>query len=161
MPSERRDRREGGEDVLALSVLGRANRLGGADIGGAGRPHLRQARQVGVAQDEADVGMGYEAAARVDDVCVAALAHPDLRDHLPDQLEVHLRDADAGLAPRAGERQRHVRLRLPPEVDRAVVGLPRSGLRELRLLREVDPAPDQVHLKARHSQLLLARRVGH
>src|SRR3712207_7756719 len=53
-----------------------------------------------------------------------------------DQLEVHLRDADAGVPSRAGERQGHVRLRLAPEVHRSVVYLLRRGLRELRRSEE-------------------------
>jgi signal transduction histidine kinase len=59
---------------------------------------LRAARTCGVAQDETDVGMCDQPALRVDHVGVAALADLDLRDHVPDQLEIDLGDADAGVA---------------------------------------------------------------
>src|SRR5437660_7302616 len=54
---------------------------------------------------------------RVDHIGVAALADLDLRDHVPDQLEIDLGDAHAGVAPRAGNGQRHIRLGFAAEID--------------------------------------------
>ena len=67
--------------------------------------------------------MRDQPAVAVDHIGVAVLADLDLRDHVPDQLEIDLGDADAGLAPRAGERERHVGLGFAAEIDRAVIDL--------------------------------------
>ena len=103
--------------------------------------------------------MGDEPPLRADHIGVAALADLDLRDHVPDELEVDLGDADAGVAPRAGDGERHVGLGLAPEVDRAVIDLLRHRLGEFRVLRQVEPAADDVHGEPRHPKLLLAGRI--
>ena len=70
---------------------------------------------------------------RVDHIGVTMLADLDLRDNVPDELEVDLGDRDAGIAPCAGERKRHVRFRLASKIHRAVVRLVRDRLGELRV----------------------------
>ncbi len=84
--------------------------------------------------------MRDQPALRVDDIGVAALADLDLRDHVPDQLEIDLGDAHAGVAPRAGNGQRHIRLRFAPEIDRAVIDLARHRFRKLGVVGEVSAA---------------------
>ena len=100
--------------------------------------------------------MRDEAAVGVDDVSVAVFADLDVRNHVPDELEVDLRDAHAGLAPRSGERERHVRLGFAAEEDRAVIDLVRHGLREFRLVGVVDAAADHVHGQPGYFELLVA-----
>ena len=96
-PAERGDRRVGGEHLLARNVLGLLDLLAGIiGRGSAGATHLHEARHVGVAQHQADVGMRDQAALGIDHIGVAVLAHFDLRNDVPDELEVDLRDADAG-----------------------------------------------------------------
>ena len=100
--------------------------------------------------------MRDQAAVGIDHIGVAVLADLDPGDHVPDQLEIDLRDADAGLAPRAGERQRHVGLGFAAEIDRAVIDLVGHGLGEFRLVGIVDAAADHVHGEPRHFELLVA-----
>ena len=156
-PPGRRDRSIGGQHLAALDVLGFLHRL--LDRAGDCRPcslHLGQLGHVGVAQHQADVGVRDQPALRVDHIGMTALADLDLRDHLPDQLEIDFGDAHAGIAARTGERQRHVGLGFAPEIDRAVVDLLGDRLGELRVLRVVGLARHHVHRKPRHPQLLLA-----
>ena len=82
---------------------------------------------------------------RVDDIGVAALADLDLRDHVPDQFEIDFGDAHAGVAPRAGNGQRHIRLGFAAEIDRAVVDLARHRFRELGIIGKVGAARNHVH----------------
>ena len=103
--------------------------------------------------------MGDQPPLRSDHIGVPALADLDLRDHVPDELEVDLGDADAGIAAGAGDGERHVGLGLAPEVDRAVIDLPRHRLGEFRVFRQVEPAADHVHGEPRHPELLLAGRI--
>ena len=159
-PAERLDRRRRGQHLAALDVLRHLQMFAGvARRGSACGAHMRKSRHVGVAQHQADVGMRDQACLPVDHVGAAFFADLDLRHHVPNQLEVDLRDAHAGVAPRAGERQRHVRLGLAAEVDRAVVDLVGRGFGELRLLGEVDAAADHVHGEPRDAQPLLARGI--
>ena len=152
--------RIGGEHAAALDVVGLLELLG--RLPGAGRArrlHLRQPGEIGVAQHQADVGMRDEAPLRIDHVGLSALADLDLRYHVPDQLEIDLGDAHAGIAARAGERQRHVGLRLAAKIDRAVIDLVRDRFGEFRLLGEVGLACDHVHGQARDAQLLASGRI--
>src|SRR5712691_11979270 len=103
--------------------------------------------------------MRDQAALRVDDVGMAALADLDLRDHVPDQLEIDLGDAHAGVAPRAGDGERHVGLGFAAEIDRPVIDLARRRFRELGIIGEVGGAADHVHGEPRHPQPLLAGGV--
>ena len=83
----------------------------------------------------------------------------DAGHHVPDQLEVDLRNAHAGVAPRTGKRQRHVRLGFAAEIDRPVIDLVRDGLGEFGLGGIVDAAADNVHGESRYTELFVARGV--
>jgi len=96
---------------------------------------------------------------RIDDVGMTALADFDLRDHVPDELEIDFRDADTRVAPRAGDGQRHVRLGFAAEIDRPVIDLVRHRFRELGIIGKVGAAGDHVHGQPRDSQPLLAGGV--
>ena len=113
----------------ALQLVGCAARLPSLR-----RLHLRELGHVGVAQHKADVGMRNQPALSVDDVSAAVLANLDLGHHVPDQLQVDLGDADAGVLTGAGHRQRHIGLGFPAEVDRPVVDFVGDGFGEFRLL---------------------------
>ena len=121
--------------------------------------HLRELRHVGVAQHQADIRVRNQPPLRVDDIGVAALADLDLRDHVPDQLEIDLGDAHAGVAPRPGDGQGHVRLGFTAEIDRAVIDLAGDRFSELRVAREIGAACDDVHGEPRHPQPLFAGGV--
>ena len=83
--------------------------------------------------------MRDQPSSRADHIGVAALADLDLRYHVPDQLEVDLGNADAGVLAGAGQRQRHVRLGLPAEIDRPVIDFVGDGFGEFRILGQVEP----------------------
>ncbi len=155
-PAQRRHRRIGAQHLAAVKVLRLLHRTG---LPRARRRDLGEPRHVGVAQHEADVRMRDQAAVAVDDIGDAALADLDLRDHVPDQLEIDLGDAHAGVAAGAGERQRHVRLGLAAEVDRAVIDLLRHRFGELGGLRIVGLRGAEIHDEPRDAQLLLAGGV--
>src|SRR5258707_12249426 len=70
-----------------------------------------------------------------------------------------LGDGNAGIAPIARHRQRHVRLGFLAEIDRAEPGAVRLGFGEGRALREIGLAADDVDREARHLELLLALGV--
>jgi len=75
-----------------------------------------------------------QAAIRIDYIGLAVFADLDLRHHLPDQLEIDLGDADAGVEPSASDRQGHVGLGLPSEIDRAVISLFGYRVGEFRVM---------------------------
>ena len=156
-PAERRDLRIGGQHPVAGDILGFLHRF--ARTGRTGAADLRQLRHVGIAQHQADVGMRDQAAVGIDYKGTAALADLDLRHHVPDQLEIDLGDAHPGIAPRAGEGERHIGLGLAAEIDRPVIDFVRHGLGEFRLGRIVDAAADHVHGEPRDAQLLVAGGV--
>ena len=103
--------------------------------------------------------MRDQPALRVDDIGMPMLADLDLRDHVPDQLEVHLGDTHARVAPGAGNRERHIRLGLAPEIDWPVIYLARYSLRKLRVVGEVGAAGDHVHGQPRDPQTLFAAGI--
>jgi hypothetical protein len=70
--------------------------------------HLSEPRQVGIAQYQADVGVGDQPALAVDHVGVTVRANLDLRDHIPDQLKVYLGNRHAAVSNATGERERQV-----------------------------------------------------
>ena len=156
-PAERVHRRVGGQYFVAADIVRFPHRLGRGARPRA--PHLRQSRHVGVAQDQADVRMRDQPAGGIDHIGAAVLADLDLGHHIPDQLEIDLRDAHPGIAPGAGKRQRHVRLGLAAKVNRAVIDFMRHGLREFRLLGVVDAASNHVHCQTRDLELLMARSI--
>ena len=121
--------------------------------------HLRKLRHVGIAQHQADVGVGDQTAGSIHHVSASVPGELDLGQHVPDEFQVDLGDAHAGIAPRAGERQRHVGLGFAAEIDRAVIDLVRHRLGEARLLGHVVAAADHFHGEPRHLQLLVAARV--
>src|SRR6516164_3355402 len=101
-PAERRHSRISGEHPAPLDILRFLHRLRwivagvgttGGDAG-ARRAHLRELRHVGIAQYEADIGMRDQPSLCVNDIGVTALADLDLRDHVPDELEIDFRDAE-------------------------------------------------------------------
>src|SRR5947207_8309938 len=103
--------------------------------------------------------MGDEPPLRVDDIGVAALADLDLRDHVPNELKIDLGDADARVAPRAGNGERHVRLGFAAEIDWAVIDLARHRFGEFGVTGQIGAARDHVHGEPRYPQPLLAGGV--
>ena len=103
--------------------------------------------------------MGDQPAGGIDHVSAAVAGELDLGENVPDQLQIDLGDAHAGVAPRAGERQRHVRLGFAAEIDRAVIDLVRHRFGEGRILGDVIAAADHFHGEPRHFELLVAGRV--
>ena len=89
---------------------------------------------------------------RADYIGVAVLADPDLGDNVPDQLQIDFRNADASVLAGAGDSERHVRLGLAAEVDRAVIDLVGDGLGELGGLRIVGLCRAEIHDEARDAQ---------
>ena len=85
---------------------------------------------------------------RIDDIGMTALADLDLRDHVPDQLQIDLGDAYTGVASCSGNSERHVRLGFPAEIDRSIVDFASHRLGELGFLRKVGPARHHVHGQA-------------
>ena len=159
-PAEGRDRRRSDQHLVPGDVFGLLDLLAiVAGYLGAGAAHLGKLRHVGVAQHQADVGVGNEPPGGIDHVGPSMPGKFDLRQHVPDQFQVDLGDAHAGVAPRAGERQRHVGLGFAAEIDRAVVDLVRHRLGEARLLGHVVAAADHFHGQPRHLQLLVAAGV--
>ena len=120
---------------------------------------MGEARNVGITQHQADVGVGDQTPERIDDVGLPALTDLDLRDHVPDELEIDLGDAHAGIAALAGHREGHVRLGLMAEIDRAVVVLVGHGFDEFRILGQVDLAVHDIQGNPRDTHALAARRV--
>ena len=92
-------------------------------------------------------------------VGVSTISDLDLRHHVPDQLEIDLGHAHAGIAAGPRQRQRHVRFGLAPEVDRAVIDLVRHGVGEFWVLGKVGLARHYVHRQTRDAQLLASGRV--
>ena len=107
------------------------------------RLNLRKPGHVGVTQHQADIGMRDQAALIADDIRMAVLADLDLRNHIPDQLEIDLGDADAGVLAGPGQRECHVGLGVPAKVNRAVIDLVGDGFGEFGILGEVDPAVEK------------------
>ncbi len=77
--------------------------------------------------------MGNEAPLAVHHIGGAAPADPDARNHVPDELEIDLGHADAGLATVATDSDGHIGLRLPAEIDRPEPYFLRNGLGESRI----------------------------
>ncbi len=152
------DRRICSQDACAAEILcEHCERVFG--IGRERGLDLLKARHVGLAQHEADVRIGDEVAAAVDDVGLALLADPDARDDVPDELEVHFRDRHrAGFAAGA-HGDRHVGLGFLAEVHRPVPSLAGTRILEGRLARPVAIGAGLVHLETRHRELLASLGV--
>ena len=156
-PAEVRDRGTGAQHrggrrgcARAATAVARA-RARGRDLG--------QLAEVGVAQHEADVRVRDQPAAAVDHIGIALLADLEGCHHVPDQLEIDLGHGDAGIAPAAGQRDRHVGLGLLAEIDRAEIDVLGECFGEARVARVVGAAADHVHGEARDLELLLALAV--
>ncbi len=142
----------GGENPFAAETDCDLRRLALACPVGPCLDDLWELRHVGLAQHQADIRMGDEAALGIHHVGPAGLADADLMYHVPDVGQVHLCHADTAVPAGARNGQRHVRLGLAPEIDRAIVDLVGNGQSELVVLRIVGVAADTVHLLARHAQ---------
>src|SRR3954451_22548224 len=92
-----------------------------------------------------------------DHIRVALLAYFDLRNDVPDQLQIDFGHAHAGVTPRAGHRQRHVRLRLAAEINGSIVDLVSDSPGEFGIFRVVDAAVDYVHRQTGNFESLFAR----
>src|SRR5205823_2777089 len=79
--------------------------------------------------------MGDQPAARIDDVGIARLPDPDLRDDVPNRLQVDLGYGDSCTVTGLRQGHGHVRLRPVAEVRRAKVDRASLYLPEYRLLR--------------------------
>ncbi len=158
-PAQRRDRRGCRQHLLPLDIQRTLQRVGAACVSALRGLHLLQPGHIGVAQHQTDIGMRDQPTSRADNIGVAALADLDLGNHVPDQLEVDLGNADAGILAGAGQRQRHVGLGLPAEINRPVIDLVGDGFGEFRILGEIEPAVDHVHGETRYPQALPAGRI--
>ena len=85
---------------------------------------------------------------RIDHIGMTALADFDLRDHIPDQLQIDLSHTYSGVTPRSGNSESHIRLGFPAKIDRSIVDLARHRLGELGFLRKVGPTRHHVHGEA-------------
>ena len=103
--------------------------------------------------------MGDQPALAVDDEGVALVADADGADHVPDQLQIHVRDGHSGLTADMGERDFYVGFRAAAKFDRTEPDLVSDGLREARVLRKILAAADRIGFEARNLELLLALAV--
>src|SRR5437899_758000 len=101
--------------------------------------------------------MSYKTAALIHHISISTLADCQVRDHVPDELEVCFGGDDSRVLPRTGHGNRHVRLRFLTEVDRAEIGLACNCFLELRVAGEIEIAADDIHCQARNAQLLMPR----
>ena len=79
----------------------------------------------------------------------------DLRHHVPDELEIDLRDAHPASRPAI---ERHIGSPTAAEIDRPIMTFC-YRLGEFGVLGEVGLAPDYVHGDPRHLELLAARGI--
>ena len=107
----------------------------GRTVCGACCLYLLEAGQVGVAQDQKDVGMRNQSSIRIDDIGTPILADLDGRHDIPDEFQIDFRDVHARIASRAAKRQRHVGFGLVAKVNGSVVDLPPERFGEFGLAR--------------------------
>src|SRR5215468_2454301 len=81
----------------------------------------------------------------VDHVSLPVLANLDLRNHVPNELEVDLGNTHAGVSSDPGECERHVRLRFAAEIDWTEVDLLGHRVGEFRFMGKIDMTADHVH----------------
>src|SRR5882762_6423083 len=74
-------------------------------------------RKIRVAQHEADVAMSDEPTLPVDHIGMSPRAHHDLRNNVPHETKIDLRNSNAGFAARTTDCDRDVRLGLLSEID--------------------------------------------
>ena len=157
-PAHRRNLGMGGEHAVAVQVRRNDRGLGVRSPGPRYANGIRGA-EIELPQHQADVGMGDEMARGIHDVGDPRSAGPNLRHHVPNELEVHLGDRHGGTRPAATDGDRHVGLGVLAEVDRAEVRPRGFRLHELRFAGEISPAAKLVELQARHAQLLVPGSV--
>ena len=117
---------------------------------------LRKAREIGLAQHEADVRVGDQPASPVDDIGIPGPPHLDCSNDVPDQFEIDLGDGDTRVATALRHRETDVRLRFLAEIHWAEPEPGSLRLDEARILRPVGIAADDVHRKPRDFELLAA-----
>jgi hypothetical protein len=101
-----------------------------------------------------------EVALTVDDVRLPQPADADLRDDIPDELQIHLGGGHRRRRRRAvRHRDRHVRLGLFAEVHGAVPDATAARFTKPRVAGKIGPAPHDVHGEPRHAQLLAALSI--
>ena len=136
----------------AAGKIGGQHRVLGPVARGA---HVRLRREIGLAQHEADVGMRDEVPLPINHVGLAQATHADLRDDVPDELEVDLGRGDRRRGGGAvGHGERHVRLRVLAEVHGPVPDASAARLAEARLAGDVGAAGHLVHGQPGDAQLL-------
>jgi len=158
LPAQRIDRRVGRQHRGAAAAL-RDHRERFLRALAQRVTHLRQLREVGLAQHQADVGVGDELPGAVDDVGLAGAPDLDAADDVPDELEVDLGDGDRARVAAGAHGDGEVGLRLLAEVHRAEPGLAGPGVQERRIARAVLVGAGDVHGEARHGELLAALGV--
>ena len=120
---------------------------------------VRQFRQVGLAQHQADIRIGDKKAIAVDDVSLAFFADLDARHDVPDELEVDLGNRYRAVVVAGTKRDGHVGLGFLAKVHRSEPGLPALRTAKRGFLRAVLARTDAVHAQPRHSDLLVPGRV--
>jgi len=103
--------------------------------------------------------MRNQPALRIDNIRMPPLAHLDLRDHVPDQLQIDLGDAYTGVTSCSCNSERHVGLGFAAEIYRAIIHLSRRRFCELGILRKVGTARHHIHGQTRYAQPLLATGI--
>ena len=118
--------------------------------------HVRKLRQVGLAQHQADVGIGDEESRTVDDVSLPLLSDLDARHDVPDELQVDVGEDHGPLVAARAQSDGHVRLGLLAEVHRPEPRLSAFRVAESRLLRAILARTDVVHAEPRDRDLFVA-----
>src|SRR5690242_18759572 len=95
----------------------------------------------------------------VDNEGLTTLAHLDLGDYVPNQFQIHLGDAHAGITPSPCYCQCYVRLGIPPEVNWSIVCLVTYWFREFRVFGIIRVAIQYVHCKPRDAQPLFPASI--
>ena len=98
-------------------------------VGGESRLDLRELREIGVAQHQAEVGISDQLALVVDHEGVALFADANGADHVPDQFEIDVGDGHPGLTADMGHRDGHVGLGAAAKFDRTEPDLVGDGSR--------------------------------
>src|ERR1700732_3057990 len=83
---------------------------------------LSELRDIGVTKNQAAIAMGNDARPFVDNIHLAVLPDIYLRDNVPNQFEIDLRDGHTAIAATVGHRQDHKRLTFA-KIDRPVIDL--------------------------------------
>ena len=164
-PAEPRHRRESGQHRLAGGARGGMStaRRGIPAQAGQGRGDLRQMRQIGLAQHQAEVGMGDQPAVRTDHIGISGPADPHRPDQIPDEPQIDLSGGHPGIMAGMRDRDRHIGLGIVAEIDRAEPDAVRLCVGKARLGRVVGAARHDIGGEPRHLQHLLSRPVdlGH